>query len=105
VLVAGMGFGWLDAKLQRARKNRPAAAKILRAVGEIRGLGGRVEVGQPNKKTSDQRAKKRSQNMCKTRTGTSTVFLGPAPLNAPPGTSKGGGAIDRFVANGHNVGC
>ena len=38
VLVAGMGFGWLGTKLQRARKNRKAAVEVFRLKAEIETL-------------------------------------------------------------------
>jgi len=46
VAVAGIGFGWLGGKLQRARKERAAVAEIQRAVAELRSLGVRVDVAQ-----------------------------------------------------------
>jgi hypothetical protein len=42
VLVAGIGFGWLGTRLQRARKNRQAFAKLGADCDEIRKLRGMV---------------------------------------------------------------
>jgi hypothetical protein len=45
LLVAGTGFGWLGAKLQRAGKNRVAMAEVHKVQAELRRSGaGPVEV-------------------------------------------------------------
>jgi len=47
VVVVGIGFGWLGSKLQRAGKNREAAAEVQRVAAEIESLGGMVGMEFP----------------------------------------------------------